>query len=385
MTKIRVNDNGEVTEDDSKAMLPNDPLYLISPSSTPGDWGNKSMFKQDTTYIETYDIDYGGQKHTIAVKYSLVKDEVRAPENNTGDSGRTPHGKHARKNVGVSIMRADRKITLDTDLTSASESRERWWGVEMDIPSSLDLVVGLTNNKQQTDTLSAIMNTINQFIDDDSDEHNLTTDLEEQGSTEGQIFRMIKQIHSHIRSMQRRLRAVREGARTSGSTSTLEAKIDSGIKQETEEGITDQNDKDRETISKEQRIVMLTNVMTSEGTEKPIAKEKATRLVMEDRKITFDTVDGEGSNFFSIENTGGILRVKINANHRAYRNLLFLTEHEYNKELSNEERLSLTKDGLWLLIASWARYEDLITSAEKRKRVQDIRYDWGRKLDLFLE
>ena len=185
--------------------------------------------------------------------------------------------------------------------------------------------------------------------------------------------------------MQRRLRAVREGARTSGSTSTLEAKIDSGIKQETEEGITGQSDKDRETISKEQRIVMLTNVMTSEGTEKPIAKEKATRLVMEDRKITFDTVDGEGSNFFSIENTGGILRVKINANHRAYRNLLFLTEHEDNEELSNEERLSLTKDGLWLLIASWARYEDLITSAEKRKRVQDIRYDWGRELDLFLE
>ena len=385
MTKIRVNDNGEVTEDDSKAMLPNDPMYLISPSSTPSNWGNKSMFKQDTVYIETYDIDYSGQKHTITVKYSLVKDEVRTPENNTGEPGRTPHGKHARKNVGVSIMRVDREITLDTNLTSASDARERWWGVEMDIPSSLDLVVGLTNNKQQTDTLSAIMNTVNQFIDDDSDEHSLTADFEEQDSTKGQMFRMVKNIHSHIRSMQRRLRAVREGVRTSGSTSTLETKIDSGIRQEVGEGITGQSDKDRETISKEQRIVMLTNAMTSEGTEEPIAKEKATRLVMEDRKITFDTVDGEGSNFFSIENTGGILRVKINANHRAYRNLLLLTEHEDNKELSNEERLSLTKDGLWLLIASWARYEDLIISAEKRKRVQDIRYDWGRELDLFLE
>ena len=385
MTKARVDDSGEITENDSKPMLPNDPMYLISPSSTPGKWGSKPMFKKDTTYAETYPINYDGQTHVITVRYSLVKDEVRAPENNTGDPGSTPHGKHTRKNVGVSIMRANREITLDTNLTSASEPRERWWGVEMDIPKSLDLAVGLTNNKQQADTLSSIMYTINQFTNDDSSEADLTVELEEQDLTKGQMFRMVKEIHSHIRSMQRRLRAIREGTRSSGPGSRLKTKIDGGMEQGKKDGKTGRSDKARATISKEQRIQMLVDVLKKEGVEAGTAIKTATDLVNQDIKITFDTVEGEGSNFFSIENVGGILRIKINSNHRAYKNLLLLTERGDSKGLSDKERLSLTHDGLRLLIASWARYEDLIDNPDKRRRVQDIRHDWGRELDLFLE
>ena len=59
MTTIRVDDNEEVIESsESSPMLPNDPMYLMVPSSTPGKWGNAAMFKQDTIYEETYSIDY---------------------------------------------------------------------------------------------------------------------------------------------------------------------------------------------------------------------------------------------------------------------------------------------------------------------------------------
>ena len=130
---------------------------------------------------------------------------------------------------------------------------------------------------------------------------------------------------------------------------------------------------------------MVADALKKEGVEEGTAITTATGLVDRDVKITFDTVEGEGSSFFSIDNVGGILRIKINSNHRAYKNLLLLTEHGNNEGLSDKERLSLTHDGLRLLIASWARYEDLIDNPDKRRRVQDIRYDWGRELDLFLE
>ena len=125
--------------------------------------------------------------------------------------------------------------------------------------------------------------------------------------------------------------------------------------------------------------------MVSEGVEPELAIQRATEWVKEDKKIVFETAPLEGSNFFSITNTGGILRVKMNSNHRAYQNLISLTEPTEYDDLSDKQRLELTKDGLWLLLASWARYEDLLDSDLQKERVQDIRYDWGKELNEFLE
>ena len=386
MTTIRVDDNEEVIESsESSPMLPNDPMYLMVPSSTPGKWGNVAMFKRDTIYEETYSIDYEGQKHDIVVRYSIEKDELRAPENVEGDQGSTGHGKHARKNIGISIMRSDREIVLDASLVAGSDPRDRWWGAEMDIPSSLDLVVGLTNNKQQMDTLSAIMSTINLFGDDDTDENAITGDLSEQDIIKSQLFDMVSKISSHTRSMTRRIRATRSGTRSGTGKSELDKKIEGGIRQEQKEGKSSQSDRDRAGMKKEQRIDVITKALTDEGIDKDISEKRATAWVKDDRKIIFETSELEGSNFFSIQNTGGILRVKINSNHRAYKNLLLLTESEAYKDMDDSQRLSMTKDGLWLLLASWARFEDLIKNRAKRQDVQDIRFDWGKELNIFLE
>ena len=385
MTTLRVTDDDRIETHETEQMLPNDPMYLMAPSSTPGKWSKQAMFKKDTKHKELYHIEYTGQKHVITVRYSIEKDELRNVKNVEGDQGRTEHGKHARKNLGISIMRSDREIILDTNLIAGSDPRERWWGVEMDIPPALDLVVGLTNNKQQTDTLSAIMRTINLFGDDDSDKNRIDEELSDQDATKKQLFRMVREVSSHIRSMQRRIRATRAGTRSTSRGTGLGIKIDAGIRQERERGKSSTSDKDRDAMKEEERISVIASTLMDEGTGEGASKERAAKWVKDDEKIVFETAELDGSNFFSTQNTGGVLRVKINSNHRAYKNLLLLTEPDEYKDLNDKERLALTRDGIWLLLASWARFEDLIESHEKKKNVQDVRFDWGKELDVFLE
>lgn len=384
MTTLRVKD-GQIAEQDSKPMLPNDPMYLVAPSSTPGKWGKQAMFKPDTVGEKQYTIRHGGQEHAVTVRYSIEKDDLRNPDKVAGDQGSTSHGKHARKNTGVSIMRADREITLDTNLTSASDPRERWWGVEIDVPPSLDLAVGLTSNKQQANTLSSIMSTINQFGDDDSDQQAMDDELSEQDLTKKDLFDMVRDIGSHIRSMQRRIRAARAGTRSNDGQSDAAKKIEQGIQQEIKRGKKTESDQDRSSMEEAQRIERLADVFMSDGLEETTAKQRAKDLVDKDVKIYFEHAELEGSNFFSVQNVGGVLRVKINTNHRASKNLLMLTDHGEYKDLNDAQRLNLTKDGLWLLLASWARFEDLIENKERRQNIQDVRFDWGRELNTFLE
>ena len=341
-------DEDAVIDPKSDLMLPNDPMYLIKPSSTPGMWGKEPMFKPDTVYEEIYKINYDGQKHNITVRYSLEKDELRDPAYVAGDQGSTKHGQHARKNEGISIIRANREIMLD-NFGLPHDPRNRWWGVEIDIPPSLDLALGLTNNKQQVDTLSSILRIQSQFkdSDDDSEFMVLQDELDGQDHTADLVV-MAREIYAHITSMLNRIREKRAGTRKGkpGSSKTkLDEKIDAALEQDEQIG---QSDKDRKNKEKEERIENIAGTLMQEGVEDKIAKNRAKMLVETDKKIIFEPFALEGNNFFSVENTGGILRVKINSNHRAYKNLLLLTDPTEYKDLNDVQKLELTEDGLRL-------------------------------------
>ena len=387
MIVFKVNNDERITEEpESRSMKPNDPMYLMAPSSTPGKWGEIPMFKPDVTPEKSYIIDYDGQKHKIVVRYSLEKDELRDKDDVEADQGNTKHGQHARKNTGISIMRSDREITLDSSLVPASDTRARWWGIEMDIPITLDFVVGLTNNKQQVNALSFAMRTVSQFHSDYSDQLKMEEEISQHDTT-NQILAMVKDIASNMRSMHKRIMATRKGIHKSGRENerSMEIKIERGIKRENEKGTITQTDRDRENMGDVERVSVITDKLVYEGVEKEVADKQARQWVKEDKKIIFDIAEVDGSNFFTVENIGGILRIRINSNHGIYRNLFSLVEPDEYKDLTDAERVGLTHDGLWLLLASWARFEDLIEHAERRREVQDIRYDWGKAINTYLE
>ena len=376
-------DKDNIVDESSRQIRSNDPLYLMTHTSTPGKWENEPMFKPDVSPETEYIINYDGKQHCITVRYSIVKDEVRDPENNTGEPGSTSHGKHAKRNIGVSIVRAGREIEMNTSLVQDYDPIERWWGIEINLPTSLDLAVGLTNNKQHTTELSEIMDLRKRFEGDSEGIKQIDDDLER--TTNRELYRMINEIFAHKRSMIKRLSASREGTRKNKLKTPLDSKIEGAIQQGEGDGDKGQTEKDIEQMSNEQRTELIKDRLISDGIGEEEAEESAINWIKEDKKAVFKTVELEGSQFFSIENIGGILLLKINSNHRAYKNLLSLTEDDKHKELDCKKRLQLTNDGLWLLLTSWARFEDLIKNKDHREKVQDIRFEWGKELNRFLE
>lgn len=395
MTRFHMDGSGEMTDVKPNEMKPNDPMYLMVPSSTPGDWGKKAMFKKDyipsksgndnddiKEALERYVINYDGKDYTITAQYSLEKDELRTLEKK--DAGRTPHGQHARKNMGVSILRADREITLDRSLVIDSEPRDRWWGAEIHIPPGLDQLVGLTNNKQEVSTLSAILKSIRLYDEDDSDKNQLEDELSSNDIAMKKILNMCMAINARIRSMRRRIRMTREGSRST-TGQTPEERASSVIDKEEEEGERGMTPEAALDKSDEERSEELIDAFKEEGMDPDEATRHARELIEEKLRVEFSTDSLEGSTFFSVQSIAGILRIKLNSKHRIYKNLMELTEPSNNDDKDEKARLGLVRDGLWLLLASWARYEDLLENADKQTLIQEVRYDWGRQLNKFLE
>ena len=138
ITKIRTAfflKNQSVKPENDSYVVANDPLYLMSPTSTPETpWDREPMFSQwgDTKYYPTH-VD--GREQTIEVKYSIVKPEALMTDLVTQNPGASERGRHARHNIGVSVVREDREIVLEDAFLreggSADNPQNRWWGCEV--------------------------------------------------------------------------------------------------------------------------------------------------------------------------------------------------------------------------------------------------------------
>ena len=114
-------------ETHEKLALPNDPLYLLPKTSCPAPWDTTPMFAQHAFQNTVFKIKFRDEIHAVTVRFAYAKEETRAGYN----PGSQPHGRHAKRNIGVSIVRADRELELDTSWTDEHELRERWWGAEV--------------------------------------------------------------------------------------------------------------------------------------------------------------------------------------------------------------------------------------------------------------
>ena len=84
--------------------------------------------------------------------FSIAKEEARSSPN----ARSLPHGRHAGKNIGVSLVRAGRELDLDQSLAIQYDPRERWWGIELEFPPALNELFGVTNNKQKARNFSEV-------------------------------------------------------------------------------------------------------------------------------------------------------------------------------------------------------------------------------------
>ena len=143
---------GEAVPTFDEPVRVNDPLYLMRDSSTPTPFETDPMFQRWGDEDEVFSIDYDGATHDVVVRMSWAREET-VPDDKS-DRGAKPYGKHAAKNIGLSIVREGRELDLDPSWTNSYDPTERWWGIEVEFPSALDEVFGVTNTKQNATTFS---------------------------------------------------------------------------------------------------------------------------------------------------------------------------------------------------------------------------------------
>ena len=372
----------------SQACRPNDPLYLSVGTNTPAPWNIDPMFENwGEPIVVTAPTSTGSS--IIHIRFSIAKDTVRNPTDGQ-DPGNKDYGKHAAKNIGVSLVRAGRELELDQSLVN-DDPTERWWGCEIEFQPDMDENFGVTNNKQsarhffdlvgqygkQLGSSNVIaFNALKEEFEKDNDPQLVVIEVIHQ------VKLVLTTIRKHLKA-QTRFKRARElpaaGTAEQQATDATEVRIQSGF-----EGRSD----DLQGLTDSQRVVIATKEFEEAGLDHSLSVEQAQELVHAGRKYQFTRTPLQSAAFFAVNSMAGLIHIKLNSDHPAFLNLVAILEDELGdalppiEELAN--RLTRAREGLKLLLCSWARLEDEALVEEERERLEDIRTDWSKVAKQFL-
>lgn len=359
----------------------NDPLYLTPNATLPEPWNKESMFEQYGS-PQRIEISLRGQTHYVTVTFSVAKKSAREGHN----AGEQPHGKHAKNNIGVSIIRAGRELELQTGWCNQYDPRERWWGAEVSFPPALDEIFGVTNNKQSARALAEFSSLgLDQVAEREGygSQNELIEAWEEDRDPRILLVRVKQSIESNlgfIRAVIKSQATPRQPDRQRHpDPNSAEAIGTQATKRRQEEGLRGTSDLG-ETLATDVRITQIEEGLKAAGVDDGQAQERAQIVVRSGQKYEFYKVGVETPEFFTVRPKGGSLLIGLNTEHPAYDHLVTLLEssEDDNDVEALKVRLRKSFEGLKLLLEAWARYEDELTDGMKKERAQEARLDWGR-------
>lgn len=374
---------------EDKAVKPNDPLYLMTPSSTPGGWDTQPMF--NFFRQEDLPVTVEGKQQTVQIIYSIVKPEALGFKGSY--PGNTDYGRHALRNMGVSIVREDREILLETSLLDTtrgggSRPENRWWGCEVRFNEGCDDLFGIDHNKQMAAHLSRALKEISQSNTGDTQ---LRDDLDGEESTIYDIAENIRRTTRHMMDdLELRFKQRPSPILEDDTDAKDEAEIAEALATRlTEEDLRSQgaektpSDLRFEQATEEEKIESLTGDLAELGYTEEDAKRQAQQTVSKKYRYKFANADLSGYSVFEVATSqSGVLIVKLNINHPAYEYLQFL---ESQTGLENNAQDSRPASALRLMILALARMQDDIQEPRIRMDFQDTCQRWGRILSRLMD
>jgi len=379
-----------------KEIMANDPLYLTPNTSVSNALNELDLpdpmfgkYGGDDGYEKVYNVNFEGKKHKVVVRYSVATEETRKGKN----AGGKKHGKHAGKNIGVSIVRAGRELDLDNSWTIGYDPRERWWGIEVDFPPSLDKVFGVTNNKQYAVNFRELGNLdIEQILKErDVSITEYKEELMQDNDLKALIIDIAKDIKSQLTTIRGTIKAqatkLEKSDERRHDLSQNEAEKHASEKTEDrkQEGYKGSSD-EQETRTFEENYGDLLGELKEDDVPEP---EILTETLLKSKiKYQFVEADIETPAFFSVRPVGGKIIIKLNVAHPAYSQFVEILSEDVTGKESYEDlcsRLITAKEGLKLLLMAWARYEDEQPTGDSKKKVKNTRMDWGRMASEFME
>ena len=391
----------EVDEDNIVVVRPNDPLYLMSRTSCPEDFGPGPMFTELEVSPFVVPVKYNGQEYPVRVRAAYARAHVRDPSNPEAtwpeeyagwDSGSTPWGKHAGQNMGVSLMRAHREVMLDDSWVSGDDPRERWWTVEVDFPTDLDEVFGVTNNKQGTVTFQRLarFDWKREALPGEESFGDVRRRMEEEGDPRVSLLDLRRQIENARGLMRSRVRESRRsrGARhVQSEDQKADAKVTAAVKDRIEKGHKGESDLAGESVTeKEQREKQVESLVVKHRIDEQDALEKIDETIKAGNLVRWIQSSQSSPAFFDVEALPNLLQVALNTDHPVYSHLYEIMHPDVEELTEDEvrERLAKAAAAFRILIYSWARYEDEQTGLDQRQ-VRNARFEWGKYAEEFFD
>lgn len=369
-----------------KEALPNDPMYLMQRTSCPKPFDKKSMFRPypDPEHFETIKtIKFQGKEHDVAIRFSIATEEARKEDL----SGSLPYGQHARRNTGVSVVRAGRELELDLGWINAHDTRERWWGAEVSFEPGLDELFGVSNNKQFARNFAeaAKVDIKAMARDHGGSTSAVRRALEDEGDPIGPLIDVIDHVQKNIAKMRNIIGSQAEGRRrVRHGGATVEERGTEAIRRRKREGHEGKSDAQEQKSDKEREADLADGL--GDYHDDDVATSLAAETITKGLKYRIETSSLEAGAFFSVQAKGGVLLVILNTDHPAYDMLLGASAPADLPDNPEElkTRLQAAQEGLELMLFAWARYEDE-QKDQALRQAQLVRYDWGRMAESFLQ
>ena len=300
-----------------KYALPNDPGYLMPKTSCPAPFDNKPMFQpweEAGQYEAVFTIDFRDCQHDVKVSFSYAQEEARQTSGNK-NPGDLPHGKHAAKNLGVSVVRAGRELDLDQSLVIKYAPTERWWGIEVEFPPSLDDLFGVTNNKQSARNFAELINVdIKSMLKGGKSIVQLKEELREDEDPREPLLEIAHKINTQLSIIRKLIEAQTKGTRTKNNRypgSTPEKQATRVTENRKQDGYKGESDKD-ESLPAVVRQTNIEETLTDNGVPKFKAEELAATIISDNLKYSFEVANLETAAFFSVKPKGGAILVTLN-------------------------------------------------------------------------
>lgn len=369
--------------DQSRNIVPNDPLFLMENNmvlgnpDNPGEivsvfddrskaepvfepYGNEDypdgIVKQQVKYmsLDTDEIKEG----IVTIKFSKVKDKfydqtaIPKPKN----PGNYPIGKHAKTLEGISIVRAKREIDFGqfNFYENTNKPEHRWWGCEISFEPELDEAFGVANNKQHVELKHEDF----EAYEDDEVKP---------------IWLQIQNIVSDtINAMYAKNEERRKGARSVKDEETDSTEFTNEVEKEYEEdGEESETTRIKNTMDEADRIEKIKDELKEEGIDR--TPENIEDFMGLRVRILYRAQGGYGAPLFTHKNDLGICIISINTDHIFYKTYL-------QSIFENVE----TKIAFEFFITAFVKAEDVtkFTQAEQNDKLITT---WNERLRKYVE
>ena len=385
--------NGEVLNKPKK-LVANDPLYLLTPSNVPlvtindeqRDYSVKpSNIKFGETVVfegipytvktlkkgdaasnidDSFEIKSGTA--SVEIIYSHIDPEIRR---NSGDKalGGTDFGKHYKKNLGVSFVRANREIDHGKKgfFEDATKVTLRYLGIEVRFPPTLDKFFGVSNTKQPVK--------VKKLDSEDYLEPGQDSDSLKETDLVAYFKRKISNsISANIATMKSTLDKQTAGSRGGKRVDPTQRAVDESMKKRMDETLARLNVKTKTP----EEIQLETEAMLREQFEHlPQAELNDLIKKYSIHEIVIEEVPWPGEIFLETQLIGSAAQIKINTRHKFYENIY--------KELqeTNPEAFLMFK----ILLFAYGQSTQELVSPDDQRIIERLNSKWGVIMHRFAE